>query len=326
MESKIRNWVVVFVAALFISSFQGQEKQEESHSISCLYFTPKILEEFLQTYTAAEKELIEKDLQVVRSVCFAGIKPAARKPFYLATAGGPGARKTTILERFIAAHPEYQTGVYLDPSQRGLKFMAHTYYSQSLNAKLIAENIQYLPAVRAAYEKWQNASIYICLKLIEEAFGKNLSVVHGTTSTGDHVARFFSQLHHRGYEIKLLLCSSPDQFRYDAVKYRNTEQRFYQSTPKEAFNKGKLFTERMPVYFEMADELYLYWSGSLMEPEQLAMVFSRGMAQTLHSAAATAFIAKYEADRADLFSKGKELPAWRDLVEKYQSRFKPSPG
>src|SRR4051812_15928537 len=124
MESKIRVWVGIFVAALFMSFVPVQEKQGETQSVSSLYFTPTILGEFLQTYTAVEKELIEKDLQVVRSVCFAGIKPAERKPFYLATAGGPGARKTTILERFILIHPEYQSGVYLDPSQRGLKFMA----------------------------------------------------------------------------------------------------------------------------------------------------------------------------------------------------------
>lgn len=284
---------------------------------SYLFFSPKMIESHLQSYNEAEKELIEKDLKVVRSVCFEGVKPAEKVPFFLTTAGGPGARKSTILERFVASHPEYQGGAYLDPDQRGLKFMPHTYYAQSLNAKVVAENGKYSPTVRAAYEKWRGASNYITLALMEEAFYQGMSVVHGSTSTGGHVNDFFTQLKNRGYEITLLLCSSPDQLRFDAVQYRNDEQRFYQSTPEDAFSKGKAFPERMGVYFAKADTLYLYWSDSIETPERLAAIFSKGSVEVIDSRALECFVAKYEADRNEL---GKELLSWDELVKTYQSR------
>jgi len=95
-----------------------------------LFFTPEMIAKHLETYTDDEVQLLKKDLAVVRSVCLDDTHNTDNR-FYLATAGGPGARKTTILEKFLADHPEYQDGVYLDPDPRTLRFMVHTYYAQS---------------------------------------------------------------------------------------------------------------------------------------------------------------------------------------------------
>jgi hypothetical protein len=313
----MKKWMGIFAALLFLATLFSAGESRDSY----LFFSPKMTQSYLVLYTDAEKELIEKDLSVVRSVCFDKVKPAEKTPFFLTTAGGPGARKSTILERFVSSHPEYQSGVYVDPDQRGLKFMPHTYYAQSLSAKSIAESDQYSPAIRAAYEKWRGASNYITYQLMEEAFYKGMSVVHGSTSTAVHVNDFFSQLKNRGYDITLLLCSSTDQFRFDAVQYRNAEQRFYQSTPEDAFNKGKAFAERMSVYFTKADTLYVYWSDCLDKPEQLAAVFSKGALLLINQNALEKFVTKYEMDRETLLAEGKELPSWNELVETYQARF-----
>ena len=67
-----------------------------------LFFSPQAIESHLTGYNEDEKAAIGKDLDIVRSVCLCNTNETEEngKPLYLATAGGPGARKTTILERF----------------------------------------------------------------------------------------------------------------------------------------------------------------------------------------------------------------------------------
>jgi len=122
-----------------------------------LFFTPQMISKHLETYNDKEIQLLEKDLSVVRSICLDDTHNTDTR-FYLATAGGPGARKTTILEKFVAAHPEYQGGVYLDPDPRTLKFMVHTYYAQSLSPLVISQAKDYNEVIKNAYDKWRYGS------------------------------------------------------------------------------------------------------------------------------------------------------------------------
>lgn len=151
-----------------------------------VFFSPEMISTHLDGYTPEEKKAIEKDLKVVRDVCFntSSDQPEARKPVYIATAGGPGSRKTTILERFIRKQPSASHIIYIDPDHRALKFMAHTYYSQSLCAAVVAEQKSYGLSVKSAYQKWRAASNYIAFTLLEEAFAQGVDIAHGTTSTG----------------------------------------------------------------------------------------------------------------------------------------------
>ena len=262
----------------------------------------------LETYSEGEKDRIEKDLAVIRSVCLDGTKNSEER-FYLATAGGPGARKTTILEKFVAAHPEYRDSVYLDPDPRTLKFMVHTYY-QSLTPLAISEGKEYGAVIKAAYDKWRAGSNYIVLTLFEEAVAAGRSVVYGTTSTGAHTPAFFRKLKENGYKIVLLLCSCPDSLRREAIEYRNGVVRFYQSSPEDAVAKGRFFPERMGAYFEQADLMYFYWSDDLFSDERLAAVWEKGCLQIRDREAMDRFRDKYEADRAALAEEGKAIPAF----------------
>lgn len=293
------------------------------YSATDFFFSPEVISKHLDSYSAQEKEDIAKDLEVVRSVCFGkGISKNADRPFYLATAGAPGARKSTILERFLQNHPEYSMGLYLDPDQRGLKFMAHTYYAQSLNALRAGSSPDYLEVRKDAYEKWRGASNYITLTLLEEAFQKRADVVHGTTLTGAHVPEFLQKLRAGGYRITLVLCACEDSVRKEAVEYRNNEQRFYQSTPEDAVSKGKFFPEKLGVYFTYADTLYLYWSDDLFSEERLVAVFENGEMNIEQGCALDLFICKYDQDVEALHAEGKNLPSWEELIEMYKSRFK----
>jgi predicted ABC-type ATPase len=286
------------------------------------YLSPEKISSYLDSYTHLEKEEIAKDLKVVRSVCRVNEASTQDQPFYLATAGGPGSRKSTILERFLQEHSDYQTGVYLDPDQRALKFMAHTYYARSLNALQAASKPNYLDIVKAAYEKWRGASEYITLTLLEEAFQKKSNIVHGTTSTGSHIPEFFQKLKAQGYRIILILSYCEDTLRKEAIEYRNGEQRFYQSTPEDAVTKGKLLPEKLAAYFDVADTLYLYWSDDLFAEETLVAIFDKGEIKVEQSCSFENFITKYEEDRQALKAEGKNLLSWDELVQNYLLHFK----
>ena len=287
-----------------------------------LFFSPEMISSHIKEYSPEEKELILKDLDVVRSVCSSlQENTLIQKPLYIATAGAPGTRKTTILERFMNHYVLTSHMTYLDPDQRALKFMSHTYYNKSLSAYSIALQKEYANAVQEAYEKWRGASNYITLTLLEEAFAECKNIAHGTTSTGGHIDSFLSAIKKANYEIILLLCSAEDSFRGNAIEYRNTEQKFYQSTPEDAISKGKIFPTRMQSYFTYADSLYIFWSNDLFEQESLAAIFSHGTLKILDSNALNFFIDQFEKDRALLMQKGTQIPSWEELLKIYQERF-----
>ena len=296
----MRLSIITFVC--FITSLQ-----------SALFFTPQMIAKHLETYTEKEIQLINKDLAVVRSVCF-GDAQATKNRFYLATAGGPGSRKTTILEKFVADHPEYQTGVYLDPDPRTLRFMAHTYYAQSLNSLAISQTTDYDQVIKNGYNKWRAGSNYIVLNLFEEAIEAGHSVIYGTTSTGAHIPDFLSALKENGYQIVLLLCSCSDNLRKEAIQYRNQVVRFYQSSPEDAVTKGKLFAQRMGAYFAQADILYFYWSDELFSSETVAAIWQNGKLHIHDPQAMEKFIEKYEADRVLLATEGCDVPSFESFL------------
>ena len=278
-----------------------------------LFFTPQMINSHLENYSKEETRLLNKDLDVVRSVCLDNKEQQSTR-FYLATAGAPGARKTTILERFVSTHPKYQGGVYLDPDIRALKFMVHTYHAQSLNPLTISSVNDYEQVIENAYNKWRGGSNYIALTLLEESFTDGKSVIHGTTSTGSHLPKFFTKLKENGYEITLLLCSCPDKVRYDAINYRNQNVRLYQSSPEDAIKKGKLFPQRLSSYFAYADSLYFYWSDRLFKNERLAGIWRNNTLTIYDRNAMNSFIDKYEQDRLNLKAQGISIPSFKSYL------------
>jgi len=274
-----------------------------------LFFTDEMIQRHLQGYSEEEVSLVKKDLDVVRSVCFDKEGPSDRK-FYLATAGSPGARKTTILEHFMQDHPEYSQGIYLDPDPRTLKYMVHTYYS-SLTPLIISQKENYAEVLQEAYNKWRGASNYIVLTLLEEAFHAGNSIIYGTTSTGAHIPSFFNTLKQNGYDVVLLLCSCPDQLRFNAIQYRNDVIRFYQSSPEDAVSKGKFFPQRIKDYFAYGDLIYFFWSDELSSKERLAAIWAKESGLDVQDEEAFAkFIEKYETDRIVLQNENIFLPTF----------------
>ncbi len=295
----------------FLLSFFGGEN---------LFFSPEQINSHLVSYSEEERVDVAKDLDLVRDICLGDLwqRDPSRAPIYLATAGGPGSRKSTILERFMERNPEFSRAAYIDPDRRGLRFMTHTYYQHSHSALATAQHEDYAMASKAAYEKWRGASNYIALTLMEEAFYQRRDVAHGTTLTGGHVPAFLPALKEAGYEIVLLLCSCKDDFREAAIRYRNEEQKFYQSTPEDAVSKGKFFPLRMESYFANANKLHLFWSDDLFIPETEVARLENGKLEILDQTGYQKFINKFKADRATLQQEGDSIPSWEELLQLYQ--------
>ncbi len=92
------------------------------------------VQKFLLGYSPVEVALIKDDLDNLRKLCFRGISfVPIDKRIYVATAGGPGAGKSTIFEDYLSKKPNF---VYLDPDQRALRFMINTYLQEFTNGKI----------------------------------------------------------------------------------------------------------------------------------------------------------------------------------------------
>lgn len=278
------------------------------------FLSEEMINSNLKSYTEEEKVAIQKDLAVVKSVCFPDKLVSKKHPIYVATAGSPGSRKTTILEKFLHNNAAYADCVYLDPDPRTLKYMVHTYISRSLNPYMIAETGDYNLVIKNGYDKWRAASNYISGTLTEEVLSNHADFAHGTTLTGDVVPGLLQKLKDNGYEITLLLCSATDDFRVASVIYRNDVTRFYQSSPEDIVSKGKFFPQRLKTYFTFADKLYFYWSDNINETEHLAATFDKGKLTVQDQEAWNLFSQKYESDREALRAEGKDLLSWDDLI------------
>ena len=292
---------------------------------SGILFTQNDLDRSLVGYSEEEKAAILKDYALIEAICFGGKKPRDKVPQYLATAGAPGARKSTILEGVLRSDPSFSQAVYLDPDQRALKWMVNTYYSRSLTAFACTQVENYQELQKAAYDKWRSASHFIANSIFEKALKGRYDIAHGTTMTGLFVQRLMRLIKAQGYAITLALCSCEDEVRQKAIHYRNTVQGFYQTDPHDVVEKGRIFPTRMPLYFTFADQLFLFWSDRFDEKERLAATFSQEGIKISDQEAYDKFIAKYERDRLPLKEEEKlELPTWEALVASWMQRTKKS--
>ena len=276
------------------------------------------LEDMLASYSKEECVAIRKDQAVIENICFEGKTPRS-SPIYVATAGAPGARKSTILEHLLREDSRFARVVYLDPDQRALKWMIHTFYSSSLTMDAASRCESYPKLQKAAYDKWRYASTYIANAILEKALCGHYDIAHGTTMTGPFIWRLLTLVKEQGYHIVLALCGCEDQVRYDAIKYRNEVQGFHQNDAEDAISKGRLFPKRMPLYFDYADELMLFWSDRFDTKERLAATFTSGELKVIDQEAYDRFVDKYERDRVRLNEEEAfDLAKWAVLVKSWK--------
>lgn len=277
--------------------------------------SPSFLNTLISDYPKEEKKLIKKDLHNIRDLVFGHTFPKnIIKPSYVATAGPPGAIKSTILETYVHNNPDLKKAAYIDPDQRGIKFMINTYIAKSLNCFTISQTPDYAKVQKHAYDYWRDASNYIAGKLLNQAFRKRYSIVHGTTSTGKIVETHYKTLHSANYYVTLLLCFSLDSARLDAIEYRNTRQGFYQQDEQDIFDKDILFMQRVEAYFNHADEMVLYWTEKFREPAIAAATY-KDKKLTIHNEAALNKIIKEYNRKIVKYSLNS--PTWQEIIKKF---------
>ncbi|RZI46051.1 hypothetical protein [Candidatus Finniella inopinata] len=263
----------------------------------------QVIKPLLTEYSPSDVTLINQDLDNIRKFFFAG-KKTLEKPVYVATAGGPGSSKTTILESYMQNHPDLDL-TYIDPDQAALKYM-FTYMMAKSNfqiARSQAEGKDYAAVSSLAYNKWRAASNYIANTLLNEAVKNRFNVSHGTTSTGGAIENLYKNLKRNCYRIVLLLCGSGDENRENALNHREKVQAFYQATHTDSVEKGKLFYSRFPIYFQNADEIEIYWTGDFLRGSKKVATFDRTKGlNVIDTAGFNMFKDEYERNKA------KDLP------------------
>lgn len=275
-------------------------------------FSPLIPQEIIdnllnKTYSSQEKELIASDLKNIRELCFRNTT-SSQTPTYVATAGGPGACKSTILETYIHNKPNF---VYADPDQRTLKFMINTYYQSRTNYHISIQK-SYVDMQKNAYNKWRDASNYIANTILNEAYAGSYNIAHGTTSTGSVVELLYQKLQKKNYHIVLLLCFARDDTRKAAVN-NMASQGFLQADPDDVINKGKMFIERFPVYFKYGNQIHLYWTYDFTKGSILAATYEKDKGLTVHNAEAyQSFVKEYDEQRKNL----NNIPALEEMTKK----------
>ena len=306
LEVKLLNFTKILLIAGFLSS-----------SICLARVIPEdVVQSLRSPYSEEEQNLLDADFEYIRQLVFRGKRtPQDRKPIYLATAGGPGARKSTILESYIYNKAEFANTVYVDPDQRALKFMGNTFYDQSLNNFKISQSKDYPSAQKAAYDYWRAGSNYIANALLNEAVAGGYDIAHGTTLTGPHSGALLKKLKDAGYQIVLVLCGAEDELRMDSVRHRNEVQGFYQTDPEDVKEKALLFPQRLEDYFAHADELWIHWSEQLnspLEPSAYISLVSKKM-EVFSKEPYEKFTKKMNLDA----SKQTSVASWEKIMKKF---------
>lgn len=230
--------------------------------------------DFIKHYSEKEKEAILEDMARIHGLVFPKNFTASPQKHYIATAGGPGSGKSTVLETFLASDPAYAAYIYIDPDQRTLRFMTGTYLS-SMNLYEASKAASYHALLEENYSKWRGASNYIANSFLNEAVSKGLNIAHGTTSTSKMISTFYEKLAKAGYDINLLLCFSPLENCREAIQHRAHTQAFVQSSNEDAEIKYKQFFKSIPTYVSHAEVLYLYWIESFKKGAVHAATFHR---------------------------------------------------
>lgn len=268
---------------------------------------PQIVNGFLeQGYSSAQKDLIKKDLEIIRDLSFCGKVAAQERPVYIASSGGPGACKSTILENFLQTKENF---VYVDPDIRALKHMVYT-YMQELTPYKVSQAQSYKDLLVHAYNVWRPASNYIANQLINEAYEKNFNIAHGTTLTSPSIELFFKKLQQKNYKIILLLCYASSETRIKIDEHRTQAQAFFQVDPQDIVTKGAFFPQRFPLYFKYADEIHFYWTQDLQAWTKYAAIYEKKKPFVVHDEQAwKAFLNQYDNDRKEL-----DLISFQDII------------
>ncbi len=247
------------------------------------YSLPKnILESFLsgrafdhlQPYSEDESAKLKEDINSIYRNIMAE-NPTVEK-IAIITAGAPGAGKTTLLnqdkEKSKALGKSY---AYICPDDVCLKNQIQTYQADIKAGNNSKESLQ------ASYNKWRPGSNAATHLIVANLIRQNYGFYFGTTSSSPATEIFFNFLKEKGYHIKLLHVTSPDNIRVESVKQR--DKTFVQTTEKDITEKGLLLPQRIQdTFLKHADEIEFYYRYDVNTDALLAAKWIRNPSELVN--------------------------------------------
>ena len=226
-----------------------------------------------------------------------------QKEFTL-SAGGPGAGKTQLLEQMVANDPALQNVVFSDPDERALKLMQA--YKDDIE-KFGGGKI----GLALAYTKWRWASNYISNTIMNRACEDGYDVLLGTTATSPAVSILYDNAKRENYKVRTIMVTASADVRIESARRRFEEEGTRYTA--DTVEKGIMFYQRTPTYFEKSDAFSLYWRHAVDQSAVLVADADHGDIK-IHDRHALDLV------QQDLQKADPRL-SWKNLSASYQRRF-----
>ncbi|WP_068467920.1 zeta toxin family protein [Candidatus Protochlamydia phocaeensis] len=225
--------------------------------------------DYQKEYTVGESAKLKEDIREIYERIIA--QNPVKEKIAIITAGAPGAGKTTLLnqERFIHSIASLgENYAYICPDDVCLKQQWRTYQAE------IHDSDKSFEAKKAAYDKWRPASKAASQLILAHLIRQGYAFYLGTTSTSPSTSSFFQFLKERGYKIKLLHVSAPEEVRRKSIQKR--DEQFVQTTEADIVNKGKDLPQRIyDAYLKFADQIEFYVRSDAHKEVILAAKWTR---------------------------------------------------
>ncbi|MBP7074552.1 MAG: AAA family ATPase [Rhabdochlamydiaceae bacterium] len=218
-------------------------------------------------YTEAELEALQYDVLTIWNRIKSKEIEEAKE--IILTAGAPGVGKTTVMRRMWENQPNF---AYICPDDVCLKEMKSTY------GEMVAKDGSF-QGLKSAYNKWRAASNFAHHLITAQLVRENKNFFFGTTASGDKTYLFLDFLKKRGYNIRILHVSAPDQVRFDSIAKRDNA--FVQTSDQDVLNKQLMVHERIQdTFLKYASRIDFYFRPLTEKgPEQEAILAATWISQ-----------------------------------------------
>jgi len=200
----------------------------------------------------------------------------------------------------------YAKTVLADPDRVFLvhSLLYHDHLAAATMAQLGPEK-----AKREAYEKSRARSNAGTNTIRNQIVADRYHFADGSTLTGGQTGRYLHGLQQRGYDIHLGLCHTSRAVQRASLQRREQKEGFVQVAAEDVEAKARLFIERHKVYAQYSTMLALFWRPRADADAVLGAIYKDGKKTVYDVSAYKAYIASYNAARADLVRPRRSLLA-----------------
>ncbi|MBM3198280.1 MAG: ATP-binding protein [Chlamydiae bacterium] len=267
-------------------------------------------------YSEEEKQALKGDIQAIYDRMHLETNTSSL-PWATITAGAPGAGKTIYLRKYIERQVEkIDEAAYIDPDDVCLKSMTSTYQVELAEQEAGVEDLTDRIEIRKRlYTKWRPGSNAGAHSILGRFLLDRREFFYGTTSTSPLTGNFFHQLKERGFRIRLLHVTAPDDVRWRSIAER--DKVFVQTTEQDTRDKGDFFPQRLEdTYLAYADEIQFLYRSDVHEECRLAATWTRGTPAVLVIHDIEAYKNVQKIHNAICERLGRQELFWENAVEK----------